>query len=91
MFVNINPEPASTEETMCSLKFAAQVNAVQLGDGKGAQRRITTKMSSKAADASKSEKSSKSDKSEKKSSKDKLKDGERKRKADSSLSSKSKK
>ena len=31
MFVNINPENTSTEETMCSLKFASQVNAVQLG------------------------------------------------------------
>jgi kinesin family member C1 len=75
MFVNINPETSSTEETMCSLKFASQVNAVQLGDGKGAQRRITTKMSSNPDEE---------EKSERKASKTKEKEGgERKRKADS--------
>ena len=84
MFVNINPENTSTEETMCSLKFASQVNAVQLGDGKGAQRRITTKLSSKVEKKGDKEKS-KSDKSERKS-KDKATSviGERKRKATSS-------
>jgi len=75
--VNINPETASAEETMCSLKFAAQVNAVQLGDGKGAQRRITTKLSSKSdeGDGETTERKSKS--------KDNV-SGERKRKATSS-------
>jgi kinesin family protein C1 len=33
MFVNINPERPSAEESRCSLKFAAQVNAVELGGG----------------------------------------------------------
>ena len=75
MFVNINPETASAEETMCSLKFAAQVNAVQLGDGKGAQRRITTKMSAKSEDAA--------DEKKEKPRKEK-ESGERKRKAISS-------
>ena len=82
MFVNINPETASTEETMCSLKFASQVNAVQLGDGKGAQRRITTKLSEKLEEEP--------EKTERKSTKDdkesKEKDvGERKRKIESAV------
>ena len=37
MFVNINPEAPSAEESMCSLKFASQVNAVELGGGRGRQ------------------------------------------------------
>ena len=41
MFVNINPEAPSAEESMCSLKFAAQVNAVELGRG-GAKRNIVS-------------------------------------------------
>jgi len=46
MFVNINPEAPSAEETLCSLKFAAQVNAVELGGGRGggAKRNITSGM-----------------------------------------------
>ena len=40
-FVNINPEAPSAEESMCSLKFAAQVNAVELGRG-GAKRNIVS-------------------------------------------------
>jgi hypothetical protein len=75
MFVNINPENTSTEESMCSLKFASQVNAVQLGDGRGAQRRITTKMSS-----SKEPKEEKVEKKEK-TKKTREVSGERKRKA----------
>jgi kinesin family protein C1 len=35
MFVNINPESPSAEESLCSLKFASQVNAVELGGGRG--------------------------------------------------------
>ena len=31
MFVNVAPEPDSAEESMCSLRFAAQVNTVELG------------------------------------------------------------
>jgi kinesin family protein C1 len=78
MFVNINPENTSTEESMCSLKFASQVNAVQLGDGRGAQRRITTKMSS-----SKEPKEEKVEKKEK-TKKTREVSGERKRKATTS-------
>jgi kinesin family protein C1 len=43
MLVNVAPEPESAEESMCSLRFAAQVNAVELGgNGKtrGAKRNI---------------------------------------------------
>ena len=44
MFVNINPEAPSAEESACSLKFAAQVNAVELGGvrGGGAKRNIVS-------------------------------------------------
>lgn len=42
MFVNINPEPASAYESLCSLKFAAKVNGCELGNGKGSVRRATT-------------------------------------------------
>ena len=44
MFVNINPEAPSAEESTCSLKFAAQVNAVELGGGRGggAKRNIVS-------------------------------------------------
>lgn len=35
MFVNINPEPASAYESLCSLKFAAKVNGCELGGGGG--------------------------------------------------------
>ena len=31
MFVNVAPEPESSEESLCSLRFAAQVNSVELG------------------------------------------------------------
>ena len=51
MFVNINPEAPSAEESLCSLKFAAQVNAVELGGGRGggAKRNVVSGMSAKAA------------------------------------------
>ena len=48
MFVNINPEAPSAEESLCSLKFASQVNAVELGRG-GAKRNVTSGMSSRDA------------------------------------------
>jgi kinesin family protein C1 len=48
MFVNINPEAPSAEESLCSLKFASQVNAVELGGGRGAKRNITSGMASGA-------------------------------------------
>ena len=41
MFVNINPEPASALETLCSLKFAAKVNNCQTAARGGAKRNIT--------------------------------------------------
>ena len=43
MLVNVAPEPESAEESMHSLKFAASVNAVELGGGKTrAKRHIST-------------------------------------------------
>ncbi|KAK9803630.1 hypothetical protein WJX72_007017 [[Myrmecia] bisecta] len=38
MFVNINPEAASANETLCSLRFAAKVNACETGARGGAKR-----------------------------------------------------
>ena len=43
MFVNVSPDDDSSEETSCSLKFAAQVNAVELGKG-GAKRNVQSGM-----------------------------------------------
>jgi hypothetical protein len=40
MFVNINPEPASAHESLCSLKFAAKVNGCETGARGGAKRNV---------------------------------------------------
>ncbi|GIL47931.1 hypothetical protein Vafri_4549 [Volvox africanus] len=42
MFVNINPEPASASETLCSLRFAAKVNGCETGAKGGARRNVQT-------------------------------------------------
>ena len=57
MFVNINPEAPSAEESMCSLKFASQVNAVELGRG-GAKRNIVSGIGNKKEDSSKEDSNS---------------------------------
>ncbi|KIZ02102.1 Kinesin-1 [Monoraphidium neglectum] len=40
MFVNINPEPASANESLCSLKFAAKVNGCETAARGGARRNV---------------------------------------------------
>lgn len=40
MFVNINPEAASLQETLCSLRFAAKVNACETAAKGGAKRHV---------------------------------------------------
>jgi kinesin family protein C1 len=57
MMVNVAPEPESAEESMCSLKFASQVNAVELGRG-GAKRNIVSGIGSKKEDSSKEDSNS---------------------------------
>jgi kinesin family protein C1 len=69
MFVNVSPDDDSSEETSCSLKFAAQVNAVELGKG-GAKRNVTSGMNTKPAQEKDADKSfSDEEKKEKKSKK----------------------
>lgn len=41
MFVNINCEPTSVKETLCSLRFAAKVNQCETGAKGGARKHIT--------------------------------------------------
>ena len=62
MFVNINPEAPSAEESMCSLKFAAQVNAVELGGGRGggAKRNIVSGLTLEKAGSKEGEKAERS-------------------------------
>ena len=40
MFVNVNPEEESLQETVCSLRFAAKVNACETGAKGGAKRHV---------------------------------------------------
>ncbi len=42
MFVNINPEPASAYESLCSLKFAANVNGCETAAKGGARRNVAS-------------------------------------------------
>ena len=44
MFVNINPEPDSANESLCSLRFAAKVNACETAAKGGATRNVTSGM-----------------------------------------------
>ena len=41
MFVNINCDPSSVKETLCSLRFAAKVNQCETGAKGGARKHIT--------------------------------------------------
>ena len=52
MFVNVNPEPASAQESLCSLKFAAKVNGCETGARGGAKRNITEGPAAAAAGGS---------------------------------------
>lgn len=52
MFVNINCEPASVKETLCSLRFAAKVNQCETGAKGGARKHITDLPTDMATDPS---------------------------------------
>ncbi len=41
MFVNINCDPSSVKETLCSLRFAAKVNQCETGAKGGARKHIS--------------------------------------------------
>jgi hypothetical protein len=45
MFVNINPEPASAFESLCSLKFAAKVSGCETAAKGGAKRNVNVQAS----------------------------------------------
>ncbi|GAB4817622.1 hypothetical protein N2152v2_004668 [Parachlorella kessleri] len=45
MFVNINPDPESAQETLCSLRFAAKVNSCETAARGGAARNVTGRQS----------------------------------------------
>ena len=45
MFVNINPEPASANESLCSLKFAAKVSGCETAAKGGAKRNVNVQAS----------------------------------------------
>jgi hypothetical protein len=51
MFVNINPEAASLQETLCSLRFAAKVNACETAARGGAKRHVQQGPAADAAPA----------------------------------------
>lgn len=52
MFVNINPEPASAFESLCSLRFAAKVNTVETAARGGAKRNASAPGDAPAASSS---------------------------------------
>lgn len=41
MFVNVNPEAQSLQESLCSLRFAAKVNACQTAARGGARKHVS--------------------------------------------------
>ena len=41
MFVNVNPEAESLQESFCSLRFAAKVNACQTAARGGAKKHVS--------------------------------------------------